>query len=666
MRRLPLILGLALLLTVSAYLWSDRSDQESGGGAAPERSTAIAEVEPEALQGFEEGEALLAVGEASEANEATRVAEQGASEAAVDLADLEPAAWAGRVELLRADGTLLEDLDGSFRFMLWRGNRGRSELVEVSAGRFEFPVEAGRSDGEPDEELPAIAIQPEFGMFGALHGGPWEDPEVPAAERERKVTWQRGELAVVRLRELAPVVLHVHDADTGQPLGNVDLVVASDFYGWGDPEPLPGVEPKLWFDGVAVPLELGFGELPMQAQRSLKLPLQVGAEGYAWRGVKLSLDQPEAHIGLMPGGSLEIQVTGMPDVKDLKLTLRGGEHLGTWPLKENGLLRFEGVPAGRVRAQVHRSEWYSIDKTFAEGAVDVVPGETVAMDLPIDSAAANPVRIFDVELLVAIPEEWEAESFSGLLNLIESPAGGGGMEGAHFSKAVAESGWTLFRSQELELQEGLWALDGRDISWRCAFTVERSGEIRLEMPEPIVTRLRVVDRETGTAPEDLELNWYCLLDGPMTSHSLHTGEPSGAPGEFTIRTPRSRLRVSARSPAYFRESRELEVDQLGRDVLVELDRAQGLVLRLRDEHGEVPDLDNFWELEFKPSDGGELPPKYSRSGNQRELRIVVGEPGTYDLSFPKFSGYEPLPVRTVEVIEGEFVVLDLGLETHRP
>ncbi|MHC4377094.1 MAG: hypothetical protein ACYS26_10890, partial [Planctomycetota bacterium] len=592
MRRLPLILGLALLLAVSAYLWGDRSEPESAEGTAPARSSAPVEVEPEALQEFADSEALLSAGESPRASESARVAEQGRAETEIEAADPEPASWEGRVELLRPDGTLLEDLDGSFRFMLWRGNSGRSELVEVSAGRFEFPVENGESEGE----LPAIGIQPEFGTFGALHGGPWVDPNVPAAERERNVPWQRGELAVVRLRELAPVVLHVHDADTGQPLGNVDLVLASDHYGWGDPEPLPGVEPELWRAGVAVPLELSFDQLPKQALRSLKLPLQVGAEGYAWRGVKLSLGQPEAHVGLAPGGNLEIQVTGMPDVNGLKLTLNGGEHLGTWPLRENGLLRFEGVPAGRVRAQVHRSEWYSIDKAFADAAVDVVAGETAAMDLPIDPAAGNPVRVFDVELLVAVPEEWEAESYSGLLDLVESPAGGGAMEGARFTPAGTEGGWTLFRSQEIELQEGVWALDGRDIPWRCSFPVEADGEIRLEVPAPAVTRVRVVDQRTGAAPEDIEVNWHGIVEGRGMGYSLHSAEPTEAAGEFLMRTPRGPLSVSVRCPSHFGDHRDLEPSELGGVLTVELERAEGVVLRLGDEQGEVPNVQGFWDL----------------------------------------------------------------------
>jgi hypothetical protein len=121
MRRLPLILGLALLLAVSAYLWGDRSEPESAEGTAPARSSAPVEVEPEALQEFADSEALLSAGESPRASESARVAEQGRAETEIEAADPEPASWEGRVELLRPDGTLLEDLDGSFRFMLsWR------------------------------------------------------------------------------------------------------------------------------------------------------------------------------------------------------------------------------------------------------------------------------------------------------------------------------------------------------------------------------------------------------------------------------------------------------------------------------------------------------------------------------------------------------------------
>lgn len=663
MRRLPLLLGLTLLLALSFYLWGDRSAPEAEQAQAPAPSQEP--LQPQAAESFEEdaGGAPFASEEGREQPDSARVAADVPDRAAVDAAPEGPAAWEGRVELLRADGSLLESLDGSFRFTLWRGSTGRSEEVEVNGGRFEFPVE---KDSDEEQELDAIAIEPEFADFGELHGGPWEDPEIPEAERERNVPWQRGELAVVRLRELAPVRLHVHDADTEQPLGNVDLVVDSDFYGWGDPPPLPGVEPKLWRDSVAVPLELSFDELPKQALRSLKLPLRIGAEGYAWRGVKLSLEQGEAHIGLAPGGSLEIQVSGMPDVKDLKLTLKGDEHLGTWPLRKDGLLRFEGVPAGRVRAQVHRSEWYSIDKAFAEGAVDVVAGETASMDLAIDPSAGNPVRMFDVELLMVVPEEWEAESYSGFLGLVESPAGGGAMEGARFTPDGSEPGWTYFRSQEIELQEGVWALDGRDIPWRCAFPVEADGEIRLEVPAPAVTRVRVVDKQTGAAPEDVQVNWHGLVDGRGMGYSLHSAEPTEVAGEFEMRTPRDLLNVSVRCPSHFAESREVRADELGGALTFELQRAQGVVLRVRDEHGEVPQLENFWDLEFEPTGGGEMPPNYSRSGNRRELRIVVGEAGSYDLSFPEFAGFEPVEPLTIEVVEGEFAELEVTLKAHRP
>lgn len=662
MRRLPLFLGFALLLALSAFLWSDRSEPGDLEDSGPPGASEPVQAKPEELRGGEDSKEPLDSGEEADRGDVARVEAQVRGEAEVEPTGEGPAAWEGRVELLRADGLVDAALDGSFRFTLWRGNSGRSELVEVSDGRFEFPVEQGNRV----EELPAIAIEPEFGTFGLLHGGPWEDPALPEAERERNVPWQRGELAVVRLRELAPVQLHVHDVDTGQSLGNVDLAIASDFYGWGDPEPLPGVAPTLWREGVAVPLELSFEELPKQALRTLKLPLQIGAEGYAWRGVKLSLDQAEAHVGLALGGNLELQVSGLSDVKDLKLTLNGGGHLGSWPLREDGLLRFEGLSAGRVRAQVHRSDWFSIDKTFAEGAVDIVAGETASMDLAIDPSAGNPVRVFDVELLMAVPEEWEAESYSAFMSLVESPAGGGDVEGARFGPAGAEPGWTLFRSQEMQLQEGVWALDGRDVPWRCTFRVESAGEIRLEVPAPVVTQVRVVDKQTGAVPEDLRLNWNGLIDGRGSGYSLHQAEPAGGAGEFQIRTPRSRLNLSVRCPSHFPKSRELPPDELGGVLTLELERAQGLVLRMRDEQGEVPKVEGFWDLEFQPTGGGEMPPNSSRSGNRRELRIAVGEAGSYDLSFPEFAGYERQDPRTIDIVEGKFTELEVVLKAHKP
>lgn len=666
MRRLSFFLGIAFLLTLSAYLWSDRTSPEAPKARAPVPQGRPLLPEPEDVLGEGDLKGSLASGDV-QGEDSARIEAQGPLSADVGPVEAEseaggPAAWEGRVELVRADGSVDTALDGTFRFMLWRGNSGRSELVEVSEGRFEFPVEQGDSD----EELPAIAIEPEFGTFGLLHGGPWQDPAIPEAERERRVPWQRGELAVVRLGELAPVQLHVHDVGTGQSLGNVDLVIAPDFYGWGDPEPLPGVAPTLWRDGVAVPLELSFEDLPKQALRTLKLPLQIGAEGYAWRGVKLSLNQAEAHVGLALGGSLEIQVSGLSDVKDLKLTLNGDGHLGTWPLREDGLLRFEGVSAGRVRAQVHRSDWFSIDKTFADGAADIVAGETTSMDLAIDPSAGNPVRVFDVELLMAVPEEWEAESYSAFMSLVESPAGGGDVEGARFEPAEAEPGWTIFRSQEMELQEGVWALDGRDVPWRCTFGVDGDGEIRLEVPAPVVTQLRVVDKQTGAVPEDLRVNWNGLIDGRGSGYSLHEAESAEGAGEYQIRTPRSRLNLSVRCPSHFPKSLELQPDELGGVLTLELERAQGLVLRMRDEQGEVPKVEGFWDLGFQPTGGGEMPPNYSRSGNRRELRIAVGEAGSYDLSFPEFAGYEWQEVRTIDIAEGEFTELEIVLKTHKP
>jgi hypothetical protein len=666
-RLLPIgVLALFLIVAVYGYFESN-SGTSAETSSAPEASGIGPTSGREALVNPVEDLRVQAERAVPRASARTETAgEEPSVEVPSGAEATSASAWTGRLELVRLDGSLMREVDGSFQFMLWRNNRGRSETVEVREGRFEFPVEEGR-DGGDALDSGSFAIEPEFGSFGDLHGGPWVDLQVPPSERADKRPWLPGETVVVRLRELAPVQLDVRDAVTGQPIGRVDLALDSDVSGWGDPPPLPGPDPKLWREAVPVPVELSLGDLPGYAQRALELALRVGARGYAWKGVKLDLGQGPARIELEPGGRLEIQVAGVPEgVDDLKLTLHGSEYyLGTWPLRGNGLLSFEGLPTGRAFAQVHRSEWFSIDKTFAEAAAEVVAGGAAAMDLTVDASAATPVREFDVALRMTVPAAWEIDSLNGLLSLIESPAGGDGMQGVRLSPDEAAGGAMLFRSPELRLQEGVWAFDGRTLPWRCTFAVDGDGEIRMEVPEPVETLVRLVDIESGAPPEAASVGWYVRLDGRARSHSIHSAEPGEAPGEFRLRSPVGPLQVSAKGPLYLAESRQLDADQLGGVEVFELRRAQGIRLRLRDPDGQVPRLSNYWSIEFTPAEGEAAPGDVLRSGNEKELRITVAEPGSYRLVFPEFSGFEPVAPRDVEVEPGRLIDVEVTLEPTR-
>jgi hypothetical protein len=96
-----------------------------------------------------------------------------------------------------------------------------------------------------------------------------------------------------------------------------------------------------------------------------------------------------------------------------------------------------------------------------------------------------------------------------------------------------------------------------------------------------------------------------------------------------------------------------------------LRRAQGIRLRLRDPDGQVPRLSNYWSIEFTPAEGEAAPGDVLRSGNEKELRITVAEPGSYRLVFPEFSGFEPVAPRDVEVEPGRLIDVEVTLEPTR-
>jgi hypothetical protein len=171
-------------------------------------------------------------------------------------------------------------------------------------------------------------------------------------------------------------------------------------------------------------------------------------------------------------------------------------------------------------------------------------------------------------------------------------------------------------------------------------------------------RLVCIDAATGAPCRPQQLLWSSTTG---RVHALvEVGGWNDERGCFELRVPCGGLRIYCPGgQTHESQSKDFQVDQGTDELELVLRAPTGLQPVLMDGATQVP-----WDLRrlptLEPLDGQASPTSVLR---QQRLTMRAFEPGRYLLRVQSPDGYEPVPERVVELVEG--VLLELPIEIVR-
>ncbi len=630
-----------ILVTIGLFLWT-----RTGAPLQAPAPASTTGPTPELARALER--ALPAAPAVSDAREATGpAARTDAAPAEVELRSLE-----GRVVIVDEEGAEL--LGESGMLTLATGTSREDHQIRDLAfedGRFSLELRAG-----------------EWVVFGRLVARgrqavlPEPSPIVPGDEP-----------LLVRGRWLARGRIRVLDAVSRQELSGIEVRCAD---GWrANPEwTHPGDDPRVRTvveDGVS-PLEL--------PDRTHYTPYWVHAPGHAW--ARVDFDHRvggERTIELSPFPSaVTVHLEGTPPANAF---VRLYPRASAPPSRANGIVLrrppAEELPSWvacvSVRAAATgptRIEDFDGDGEFL---VSVEVGEyedrlrlgSAEVQIPESGSATVTVRV-DGSLLdvprthlhgsIRVPAGLEREGCVLTLERLE----GGEQE---FRQELVDMSFPSGEPDLLRWDAGLRRTGVYVASLLCIqyrTTLETRGpgqetEVELVIPPLVSVRVEVVDQATG-APLEAEVSWHGALLPEVSGFSLSPVRRDPGTGVLGFVAPAGQVEVEARLEGYRDAERELELYGATATCRLELVRATGIRVLLREGGAALPvGMEFLYRIVVRGPDEERLHPHVQ--AGQAEGTIHLDAPGRVTLEFPELDGFEPLEPRSVDVAAGELVEL---------
>ena len=626
-RFLVLFLGVLLLGGVAWFVVESVARDTSGAVAAqrgePARGAAAAELDaPLALPG---STAIPAEREAVVVD--TLPAGEGPS-----APDEEPAAEVlvtGTIVVVDEAGVEHARETGDLHILAWNtsGSVGRldSDLrVHVESGAFEFRVLADSLLSIPDVHLGGrLAILDERNL-GRVPDG---------RQLHLRATWLRPTRVVVRA------------ADTGRELTGIQGVEVE-----AGRRTVPSV--------AQTPLELGDSPVTLCATRldwNRVRAFFLRAPGYAWQVVEVVAAGGERVVELVPGGALEVEVTGSIPQAKTYLRVRPADRpwwceaeieIGSTPATH----RIDSLPAERRHVAVERGPDHNpVPITRAE--VELVAGATASLRLDLDAAPAR-----------------ELVPLAGTLRL---PAIWGFAPEALYIRAAepTEGRWRHVPDrgtfERIDGTEDLWSWSVAPVepgayvislvrtgcSVRAEVPLAGRTDVHIEVPAPADVEVVVVERTSGEGALVTNLVWNVVRPAGvrLTSHEPARSSDSGV---WTFRAPQGSIELQPLDDAYAPVSQRVDVVPGVNRFTLEVVRACGVLLRLAD--GETvlpwPDAVDATLTALAGSDG-----MRGATHSHDQVSIRVSGPGRYRISLTEVPGYLPVTDEEVEIPPESFI-----------
>lgn len=512
-----------------------------------------------------------------------------------------------------------------------------------------------------------------------------------------------------------PVVLHVVDRESKEPLREVVVVPGRRDYG--------GETPVVWCGPYRVhgPMDLTLAHAhpgaraaapigpPACSPLTLQLPpdadvprvtVHVRAPGYAWARVDLDFDQGgEQRSELDRAGALDVIVAGVTPGTHTVLRIRRGRHLPICelPIGEDGTVAIEGLPVGRlaVRAEVGEGRdelgkrpYGSEDDTcdppshvrtdiLASECVEVAPGARRAVTLRLAPIAVPP-RV-SVGGTVVLPEGWDVEQLSLWLHLLDVPVLGDATRWLYGQDMLAVPDavrtWT-WRVDDMPC--GRYEIQlHREMSFAQIVEVGPFGraDIALRVSPPAEVTVRVLDGEGH--PLACDFGWH-LADSELGGGGLWLRARDEEPGVHRVRAAHGRYRlVMHRLEDYPDHEQIVTVAAPAVDVVVRLVRriVQGFELELV---GDVPPSAtrprggwlgkcDLWDalewtvmLSLRDERGERVGVSWSGTGAKRTFKL--DGPGRYTFEVALPDDFVPVPTQRVDIATGVIARHTIALE----
>ncbi len=336
----------------------------------------------------------------SELAGSARVPTAAATTAVSEVANAPPADLTNSVATQRALAIAVPPADGDIRgtvtLVAENGREhvaesGNAQIAVTCVGKYtvhRVTIEAGRWRLDlPDwpEKLELLSA-----VLGGRRTGPAEPVVAPA----------HAEPFGLRVRSLPELTLRVVADDTGADLG--DVTALAEESGFHDRHPAGRNQ-------LAVATA---ARSPLRFQATKAGETQwffVGAPGYAWNTVEISLSDPsERVVRLVRGGSVEVPLHGkLPAGAVLRVRPEGGRECRL-EIESIRARRFPigGLPCGSWLVALEVGVWVDQAEVIAQATVEVVAGATVSATLHIPNGAARPPSTVHVTGKLYVPSGW--------------------------------------------------------------------------------------------------------------------------------------------------------------------------------------------------------------------------------------------------------------------
>jgi len=263
-----------------------------------------------------------------------------------------------------------------------------------------------------------------------------------------------------------------------------------------------------------------------------------------------------------------------------------------------------------------------------------------------------------------LPTAWEQARPSVHLVLLDTALDGGhGFVELELRPAPSpRAGHAAFQWSHAGLQLGRYELRVHRPLGSMVFEVAPGGvrDVLFVLPPPAQLLVRLVQAGTANDVRTDGLHWRPIWPDGVTHGAMDALEFDERLGLHRGRAPAARILLGLSDFEYVSFQRELDLTLDPGELTIEVTRASGLRVALRD--GDVPIAfpEDWWG---EPVADGEPAADVGVSAPSAFLReYQVSAPGSYVLELPRIDGYLAVPPLRVDVRAGEFTRLDVQLQ----
>ncbi len=529
-------------------------------------------------------------------------------------------------------GRPLHVATGTLHATQWRPSSGNGIELAVTNGQI-----AGEMGAGMDIEFEVL----EFGDRVARITSPAERVPVPAD----------GVLAVEAVA-VPDSILHVLDANTGDPLSDVRLLrvvdsLASAVHPAGRASDARSVGPS----PVAV-------RPHVDDVRRHAAKFHVGSPGYAWAETDLPFGEGADHIvELQRAGSAELLVEGpaLHVPAYVRFRHKQGKHYGaiaSFALRPGQAITCAGLPYGSYLARVELGYYFSRPRVLGQVAFEVVEGEVATATLRYKAFAKPPAVPLAGE--VHVPPGWPRKGLLMSLGLRDARLIGQSNVYPVFTptrglKPVPDkpNTWSFDAGK---VQAGRYRISFPRYEYATFLTLGPEGmtDLRIDVPKPRMVRVLVEGDRDGSEPFLTSIAWRRPAVQKLNSWSHQSAKRTSGTQPFEFRAPDGPILIRASGQAYRCKEQPFEVAAGTTQFTLRVKPTAHITVRFLAGDKAIPH-DWDWNCDMKPvSEGAEV---VSWGTCDEGLRVTVSGPGVYKLTMGQIAGYRTVPPLEIEVGE---------------